>query len=160
MRASSIDWKGNKGDAAATLTLELTFSNDKAWPISLSNSGNGVIYTVEFKLLGDKTGAIASKEASGVTLVRKPKEFKEPPSPGPFGYPQRSGRGKSSANKSGDKEKLRDVNYRIPPGKTEQGKLVFHAPRDNYLLSIERQFDGKPAGQPTDHVGVCKVTAS
>jgi len=170
MRAKSATWKGDKGDHAATLTLDLAFTNDKGWPISLSNSGNGVIYTVGFKLVGDKAGTIVPKDANGVTLVPKPKEFKERPSPGPFGYPQRSGRSKSSGAKSADrgsgdgtgktKEKPKDVNYRIPPGNTEQGKLVFSAPPDNYLLSIERQFDGKPSGQPTDHIGICKITAS
>lgn len=87
-----------------------------------------------------------------MALVREPKKFKEPPRPGPFGYPTRR------SNSTPPADKTQDVNYRITPGKSEEGKLVFQAPRDNYLLSIERKFDAKlAAGRPTDHISVCKI---
>jgi hypothetical protein len=154
MRAKRVAWKGDRGDPNATLTLELAFDNDKSFPVALSNSGNGVLYAVEFRLRGERTGIYAPKEAAGVTLVREPKRFKEPPHPGPFGYPTRR------SNTPPPADKTQDVNYRITPGKPEEGKLVFQAPRDNYLLSVERKFDGKPAaGRPTDHISVCKISS-
>jgi len=153
MRARKATWKGDKADA--TLTLELVFNNDKNFPVALTNSGNGVLYTVEFRLQGDKESGFAPKETSGVALMREPNKFKEPRRPGVFGYPTRPkqpGKDKDSP--------LRDLNFRIKPGEPEMGKLVFHAPRGNYLFVVERKFEGKPTGgQPTDHIAVCKVSA-
>jgi hypothetical protein len=153
MRTSKATWKGDKGNS--TLTLDLVFDNDKNYPVALSNSGNGVLYTVEFRLQGEKENGFAPKEASGIALTREAKKFKEPPRPGVFGYPVRpSQRGTTKDSP------LRDLNFRIKPGQPETGKLVFQAPRGNYLFVIERKFDGKPAGgQPTDHLAVCKVSA-
>jgi hypothetical protein len=154
MRAKRVAWKGDRGDSNSTLTLELAFDNDKAWPVALSNSGNGVLYAVEFRLRGERIGIYAPREATGVALVREPRKFKEPPRPGAFGYATR----RSNSRPPGDK--TLDVNYRITPGKPEEGNLVFQAPRDNYLLSVERKFDGKPAaGRPTDHISVCKISS-
>jgi hypothetical protein len=154
MRAKRIAWNGDRRDPNATLTLDLAFDNDKTWPVALSNSGNGVLYAVEFSLRGEQAGTFMPKEATGVTLVREPRKFKEPPRPGPFGYTTRPSNNAPPADKS------QDVNYRIAPGKSEEGKLVFQAPRDNYLLTVERKFGGKPvAGKPTDHVAVCKIPA-
>jgi hypothetical protein len=155
MSAKSIAWKGDKGDPAAILTLALVFDNDKPWPIALSNSGNGVLYAVAFSLQGEK-GSFPPKEATGVALVREPQQFKEPHRAGPFASPSRTK--SSSANRPADKTP--DVNQRIEPGKPQEGKLVFQAPRDNYLLIIERKFDGQPVrGQPSDHIAVCKIPA-
>jgi hypothetical protein len=153
MRASKATWKGDKADA--TLTLELVFNNDKNFPIALSNSGNGILYTVGFRLQGEKESSFVPKEASGVALIRESNKFKEPRRPGVFGYPTRPKQ--PGTNKDSP---VRDVNFRIKPGEPEGGKLVFQAPRGNYLFVVERKFDDKPAGgQPTDHLAVCKVSA-
>jgi hypothetical protein len=153
MRASKATWKGDKSDA--TLTLELVFNNDKNFPVALTNSGNGVLYSVEFKLQGEKENSFAPKEAGGVALMREPNKFKEPRHPGVFGYPTRP----KQPGKNTDSP-LRDLNFRIKPGEPETGKLVFHAPRGNYLFVIERKFDGKPTGgQPADHLAVCRISA-
>ena len=154
MRATRMSWKGDRADANATLTLELSIVNDKNFPIALSNSGNGVLYTVELSLQGEKGGSFAPKEASGIVLMREPKQFKEPHRPGPFGFTSRP---KKQVNPN---DTTRDLNFRIKPGEPEQGKLVFQAPRANYLLAIERKFGNKPAnGQPTDYVAMCKISA-
>jgi hypothetical protein len=156
MRAKSISWNGLKSDPAATLTLELAFDNDKTWPIALSNSGNGVLYTVEFSLHGEKGDSYKPKEASGVTLSSEPKKLKEQPSVGPFA-PQINARPKAAARV----ETVRDLNFRIRPNEPEEGKLVFQAPRDNYLLTIELKFAGRPVpGLPTDHLSVCKISGN
>jgi hypothetical protein len=153
MSAKSISWKGDKGDPAAMLTLALVFDNHKAWPIALSNSGNGVLYAVAFSLQGEK-GSFPPKEAVGVALVREPRQFTEPRRSGPFAAPSRA----KSSSASPAADKTVDVNQRIEPGKPAEGKLVFQAPRDNYLLIIERKFDGRPVrGQPSDHIAACKI---
>ena len=155
MRSSKISWKGDRTDASVTLTLELSIANDKNFPVALSNSGSGVLYTVEFSLQGEKGGSFVPKEGSGIVLMRQPKEFKEPRRPGPFGFPTPP---KKPVN---DKDNTRDLNFRIQPGEPAQGKLVFQAPRANYVLVVERKFANKPAsGQPTDHVAVCKISIS
>jgi hypothetical protein len=155
MRAPKISWKGDKAEASATLTLELSILNDKNFPVALSNSGSGVLYTVDFSLQGEKGGSFAPKEASGIVLMRPPKQFNEPRRPGPFGFPTRP------KNPSNAKDNTRDLNFRLQPGKPEEGKLVFQAPRANYLLVAERKFANKPAsGQPTDHIAVCKISGS
>jgi hypothetical protein len=153
MRAKSVAWKGGRAEPTATLTLELVFDNEKTFPIALSNSGNGVLYAVTFGLRGEK-GNFAPKEASGVALVREPKKFNEPHRPGPFGYTTRPEKKPAVADQT------KDVNYRIAPGNSEEGKLVFQVPRANYLLSVERKFDNKPvSAQPTDHLAACKISS-
>jgi hypothetical protein len=150
-----MSWKSDGASANATLTLELSFVNDKSFPVALSNSGNGVLYTVAFSLQGEKGGSFAPKEASGIVLMREPKKFTEPHRPGPFGFPSRPTKPETP------RDDTRDLNFRIKPGEPEQGKLVFQAPRANYLLAIERKFGNKPAtGQPTDYVAMCKISAS
>jgi hypothetical protein len=154
MRAKSISWKGSKSDAAAALTIELVFENDKKWPIALSNSGNGVLYAVEFSLHGEDGAGHGPKEATGVTLSSERKKPKEAPTVGLFSQQRQT---KKSTAKI---EKIPDVNFRIRPGEPEQGKLVFEVPRNNYLLTIERKFGAKPVpGMPTDHVSVCRISA-
>jgi hypothetical protein len=155
MRATKISWKGDSADANSTLTLELTVANDKDFPLALSNSGNGVLYTVAITLQAEKGGSFVPKEASGIVLTREPRQFKEPHRPGPFGF--------QTPPKKPDnpKDNTRDLNFRIQAGEPEQGKLVFQAPRGNYLLAIERKFTTKPAsGQPIDQVMVCKISTS
>lgn len=155
MRATKVAWRGDGADATPMLTLELSVANDKNFPLALSNSGNGVLYTVAITLQSEKGGSFAPKEASGIVLMREPKQFKEPRRPGPFGF--------QTPPKKPDnpKDNTRDLNFRIQPGEPEHGKLVFQAPRANYLLAIERKFTNTAtSGQPTDHVSVCKISAS
>jgi hypothetical protein len=155
MRATKTSWKGDGADANSTLTLELSVANDKNFPLALSNSGNGVLYTVAITLQAEKGGSFVPKEASGIVLMREPRQFKEPHRPGPFGFTTPP---KKPENPT---DKTRDLNFRIQPGEPEQGKLVFQAPRGNYLLAIERKFTTKPASsQLTDHVTVCKISTS
>lgn len=150
-----IAWTGDAA-GASNLTLELVFANDKTWPIALSNSGSGVHYSVEFVLRGEKGGNYLPKEATGVVVVREPKQLRERTSKGPFSKPTSSGADpKRQKAAEGD---IRDVNFRIRPEAREEGKLVFQVPRGNYLLSIERKFTGRSLpSQPTDHVAVCKI---
>jgi hypothetical protein len=155
MRATRVAWKADKGDANATLTVDLKVDNDKNFPIALSNSGNGVLYTVQFTLQGDKGGSITPKETTGVALTPPPKEFKEPKRPGAFGYV-------SPPKKPNDVvvDNTRDVNFHIKPGEPETATLIFQAPRQNYMLTIERKFADKPlSGHPTDHLAACKISA-
>ena len=87
--------------------------------------------------------------------MREPKKFEEPPKPGPFGYTTPPPKPETQIDNT------RDVNFRIKPGEPEAGKLTFQVPRGNYLLTIERKFADKPVpGQPTDHIAVCKISAS
>ena len=153
MRAARSVWKGDRNDRNPTLTLELTFDNDRNFPVALSNSGTGVLYTMQFTLVGQKGDLHLPAEAAGITLIRKPRKFVEPPKPGAFGYatPPRI--------KDRPADYTRDVNYRIKPGQSEAGTLTFAVPRGNYLLSVERQFSGRRAsGQLADHIAVCKVS--
>jgi hypothetical protein len=153
MQAKRITWKGDRGNTAATVTLDIVITNDKSWPIALSNSGQGVFYTIEFVLRGEKGGSFAPKEATGIVLAREPKQFKEPTRSGPFSKPPHVSRQKTIGDNS------RDVNFLIKPGVPEEGKLVFQAPRDKYLLVIERKFTDKPASaQSSDYVAICKIS--
>jgi hypothetical protein len=155
MRATRVSWKGDKADTSATLTLELAFNNDKNYPIALSNSGNGVLYTVQVTLQGGKGTTFAPKEAGGVLLMREPKQFKEPRRGSVFGQPAQTKKPAAPVDAT------RDLNFRIKPGEPEAGKLVFQLPRENYLLSIERKFADKPmSAQPADYIAFCKISSS
>jgi hypothetical protein len=155
MRTTKMSWTGGSADASPTLTLELSVANDKNFPLALSNSGNGALYTVAITLQGEKGGSFVPKETSGIMLMREPKQFREPRRPGPFGFQTPPKKPDNS------KDNTRDLNFRIQPGEPEPGKLVFQAPRANYLFAIERKFADKPAsGQPTDRVTVCKISLS
>lgn len=159
MRAKSIAWKGNKGGAPAELTVDLAFYNDKNFPIALSNSGNGVLYTVRFSVQG-KDGAVAPKEASGVVLTREEKAPRHRRNAGPFGETRKKGAGDhaSSSKKSDEQTQTKDINFRIKPGEPQEGRLVFQLPRDNYLLTVERKFtETSSARQPTDLIAACKI---
>lgn len=154
LRAKSTSWKGAKSDPSATLTLELVFDNEKKWPIALSNSGAGVLYTVEFSLQGDRGIIYKPSVTAGIAQpseARKPKEARELP----FFSQQKVARPKPATTI----ETIRDVNFRIRPGEPEAAKLVFQAPKDNYHLIVQRKFAGKPvAGNPADNLSVCKIS--
>jgi hypothetical protein len=156
INAKKIAWKNDRGDAGATLTVNMVVNNDKHWPIALSNSTQGVLYTVEYTLRGEKGGNFSPQEASGILLARPPREFKEPARTPPFGQPKRSG---STSNRTKQtEESAPDINFRIRPGMPEEGMLVFQAPRDRYLLVIERKFTGRSvSNKPSDHIAVCKI---
>jgi hypothetical protein len=153
MHAKRIAWKGDRGGSNTSLTLELVVANDKRWPIALSNSGQGVLYTVDLALRSEKGSSFTPKEATGIFLTRAAKEFKEPHRSAPFGKPNRVPRGKRI------EESVPDVNYRIKPGVPEEGTIIFQVPRDRYLLVIERKFTDKPASAKlNDHIAVCKIS--
>ena len=157
MRAASTAWKGAKGDPAATLTLDLVFTNEKAVPIALSNSGAGVLYTVEITLQGADGRSHKPKEAAGVVLAPPPKPPRER-KPAPFFSKYNTG--PSATDKRKPESPIRNVNFRMQPGAREDGKLSFEVPRENYLLTIERKFAGRAVSRtPTDHIAVCKISA-
>lgn len=94
-------------------------------------------------------------EAAGVTFSREPKKLKEARSVPLFSQQ------KNAAKSATQIDNVLDVNFRIRPDKPEKGKLVFEVPRDNYLLTIERKFAGKPVeGIPTDHLSACKISGN
>lgn len=153
--AKRTSWKASPGDPSSTLKVELSINNDKGWPIALSNSTHGVLYTIDFVLRGEKNN-FTPKEKTGILLAHEAKEFKEPKRSGPFAKPTRSS--SSSRGKKID-DNARDVNFRIKPGTPEEGTLVFQAPRDRYLLVIERKYAGQqPSAQTKDHVAVCRIS--
>ena len=157
INAKKIAWKNDRSDAGTTLTINLLVNNDKQWPLALSNSTQGVLYTVDYTLRGEKGGNFAPKEASGILSVHPPREFKEPRRKSPFGKPTRSGSNSSRVKRT--EESGPDINFRIKPGTPEEGTLVFQAPRDRYLLVIERKFTGNPVpSKPSDHIAVCKIS--
>ena len=49
-RATAVTWNGRKGKVGPFLALTLEFSNVRKWPVTLSNSGNGIVYSVDFAL--------------------------------------------------------------------------------------------------------------
>ncbi len=143
MRATRTAW------ADSTLTVELTIDNEKNYPIALSNSGNGVFYAIAIVLQDGQGKTIAVKEAGGVAHMPEEKKFKAPEPRSVFGEKPRRNKTKRDHFNT-----TRDVNFRIVPGQPEPAKLVFQAPRANYLLTIERKFSGKP-----DMVAACKISA-
>lgn len=156
MQTKSIVWKDAKGGTPSRLILDLVFHNDRNFPIALSNSGNGVHYSVSFNVQG-KEGPVAPKEASGVALVREGKTAREPINPGPFGE-DRKRKSSRSLTWYAPADQTKDVNFRINPGEPQEARLVFEIPRNNYLLLIERKFaDKPPAGQPAYVVATCKI---
>ena len=144
MRATRTAW------ADSTLTVELTIDNDKNYPIALSNSGNGLLYTIEISLQDGKGKSIAPQETGGVAIAPAPKKFKAPQARSVLGV-RRPAKIPNSNNRT---DNTRNLNFRIVPGQPEPARLVFHAPRENYLLTIQRKFSGKP-----DVVAACKISA-
>src|SRR4029077_14370044 len=116
MHAKRVSWKADRGgDGLATLTLDLVIANDKSWPIALSNSGQGLFYTVGFVLRGEKGNSFTPKEATGILLAQEPKQFQNPRRNGPFSKPARTSRPKKT------EDNIRDLNFRINPGAPEEG---------------------------------------
>jgi hypothetical protein len=69
VRAKNVSWSGSQGakEKTSILTVQLTFENVMKWPMALSNSGNGILYSVEYSLSGEDGTRYAPKEATGVT---------------------------------------------------------------------------------------------
>lgn len=132
MKAKKISWH------AHFLTIDLVFENTARWPLALSNSGTGIVYSVEYALLDENGAAYAPKETRGVT------------------------NNTDEEKKTGAKEKSGlSIHVPIKLGEAVEGKLVFDVPRGNYALAIERKFGGQPvAGNRDDHVTVCKISPS
>src|SRR5581483_12110307 len=124
MTAKSVRWATSKDakDKAAVLTIDLSFDNATNWPVALSNSGNGVLYSIEYSLSGDSAPVYAPKDTTGV---------------------------------------FKNIHKPIELAKPEAGKLIFAAPKANYLLTIERTFSGAPMpGKREDHFASCRIFAT
>jgi hypothetical protein len=121
MRAKSVAWT-NATDAkekTSTLTVELSLENATKWPTPLSNSGNGVLYAIEYSLKGPNGSSYSPKAATGI---------------------------------------VQDIHKPIPLEEMAEGKLVFAAPKANYLLTIERKFsDTAVPGKPEEHISSCRI---
>jgi hypothetical protein len=68
MRAKDISWSEPKGTKGKTslVTLQLTFENVTKATVPLSNSGNGILYSVEFSLSGENASKYAPESVEGV----------------------------------------------------------------------------------------------
>jgi hypothetical protein len=121
MKGKQVSWSASDEakEKNSVLTVALSFENPTNWPTALSNSGNGVLYTLDYSLNGEDGAHYAAKETSGI---------------------------------------LKDVHTLIAIGEMAEGKLVFAAPKANYLLTIERKFAGDPVpGKRDDHLSSCRV---
>ncbi len=133
VHARTISW-ANRRDGASTVTIELVFENTAKWPLALSNSGNGIVYSVEYTLQGENGLISFPKETFGLAQ-ETPLEEKRKPKPGQT-----------------------DAHQPIKPEEAAEGKLVFEVPRGSYVLSIERKFEGKPVpGNRENHLSMCKI---
>jgi hypothetical protein len=63
MRATHVAWSDVK-EKTSVLTIDLSLDNATKWPTPLSNSGNGVLYSIEYSLNGEST-RYAPKETAG-----------------------------------------------------------------------------------------------
>lgn len=144
VRAKAISWNSLRGkDQVSTLTIDLVFENTLNWPLALSNSGNGIVYSVVYSLQNEN-GQVRMPMATG-------------------GVASDGGAGPRSEVKRLDRQEKSAMNVHtgIKQNDSVEGKLVFEAPRANYLLTIERKFAGQPApGNRADHVSVCKISPS
>lgn len=147
VQAKKISWSVPPGPAgsSSTLTIELIFENAAKWPLALSNSGDGILYSIEYALLGNNGASRAPTQISGIASER------------PLEKP-----GERRVEKPGEKQKATgDVHLAIKPGQREEGKLVFQAPRGEYILTIERRFADKPVpGHREDHLSACKISSA
>ncbi len=147
VQAKKISWSASPGSASSssTLTIDLVFENTAKWPLALSNSGDGILYSVEYALLGNNGASRAPTQTNGVADER------------PLDKP-----GEGHVEKPDEKQKgVGGVHLRIKPGQREEGQLVFQAPRGDYLLAIERRFAGKPVpGHREDHLSTCKISSA
>jgi hypothetical protein len=67
MRATHVAWSSSNDakEKTSIVTIELSLDNATKWPTPLSNSGNGVLYSVEYFLNGERSGHYAPKETAG-----------------------------------------------------------------------------------------------
>ncbi|MEX0753013.1 MAG: hypothetical protein WD073_08825 [Xanthobacteraceae bacterium] len=140
VRAQRIAWSGtrNPNGTTSTLTVDLVFENERQWPLALSNSGNGIVYKVEYALYGENGTTFAPRETVGIAHDT------------PF---------KNEEKPSEKKHSTINVHTLIKPGDPAEGKLVFDAPRGNYVFSIERKFAGMPIlGKGENRLFVCKIS--
>ena len=64
--ANSISWtKGKEVNDVGTLALVFTITNNDRLPHALSNSGSGILYGVDFSVIGEDGTAYAATEPSG-----------------------------------------------------------------------------------------------
>jgi hypothetical protein len=68
MRAKNISWNVSQEakEKTSLLSIELTFENATNWPHALSNTGNGILYSVEYSLSQENGSSYAPKEATGI----------------------------------------------------------------------------------------------
>ena len=71
VQVKRIAWSGPRGskDQPSNVTIELVFENTTKWPLALSNSGEGTLYSVEYALLGGNGSSYAPKETAGIANV-------------------------------------------------------------------------------------------
>lgn len=147
VQAKNISWASRRSanGTASSVTIDLVFENTAKWPLALSNSGNGIIYSIDYALLGENGTTYFPEETAGVThdmSAEKKVETREKPG-------------------ERKKEKPINVHQLIKSAESAEGKLIFEVPRGNYVLSIERKFEGKPVpGNREDHLLMCKISSS
>lgn len=68
VRAKTVSWSKAKDakDKTSILTISLTFENVTKWSVALSNSGNGILYSIEYSLTGEDGFHHAPKETVGI----------------------------------------------------------------------------------------------
>lgn len=123
MSAKSISWSELKETKEKTslLTLRLSFENVTKGSVALSNSGNGILYSLQLSLSGENASNYRPEDLEGVV----------------------------------DK-----IHQELKPGEIAEGKVTFKVPKANYILSIERQFAGKPlASKQEEYFLACKIPA-
>lgn len=139
VQAKNISWASRRSanGTASSVTIDLVFENTAKWPLALSNSGNGIIYSIDYALLGENGTTYFPEETAGVT------------------------RDMSAEKKVETRKKPINVHQLIKSAESAEGKLIFEVPRGNYVLSIERKFEGKPVpGNREDHLLMCKISSS
>ena len=145
VQAKRISWSAPRGTAepASTLTIDLIFENTAKWPLALSNSGDGILYSVEYTL-SDGRSSRGPTQTEGVASEPNP----DKPS------------GKEKDKRSEKPKVTTNVHSLVKPGQQEEGKLVFQTPRGDYVLTIERRFAGRPVpGNGEDHLSRCKISS-
>ncbi len=68
VRAKNVSWSEAKAKKEKTsiLTIQLAFENTTAWSVALSNSSNGILYSIEYSLSGENGTHYAPKEIGGI----------------------------------------------------------------------------------------------
>lgn len=124
LRATNVLWSDPRDprDKTSTLTIHLMFENVAKWSIPLSNSGNGILYAIEYSLTGEDGFRVTPTELAGIAD---------------------------------------EIHRPIKPDEPAEAKLLFHVPRANYVLTIERKIASKPgAAKREDHLFVCNIPAN